>query len=63
MTPEERSRIQGIEQKLGPVGKGHHNSHRTAALLKWLRDHENEKNDTPKHEKSEPTSERKKEGE
>lgn len=26
-----------IENKLGPVGKGHHNSHRTAALLKWLK--------------------------
>lgn len=25
-----------IEKKKGPVGPGHHNSHRTAALLKWL---------------------------
>lgn len=25
-----------IEAKKGPVGPGHHNSHRTAAILKWL---------------------------
>lgn len=32
-----------IEARLGPVGKGHHNSHRTAALLKWLQKKEAEK--------------------
>lgn len=25
-----------IENKLGPVHPGHHNSHRTAALMDWL---------------------------
>lgn len=43
MTPAEKARIQAIEKKLGPVGKGHHNSHRTEALLRWLRKHENDK--------------------
>lgn len=35
--------IAAIENKLGPVGKGHHNSHRTAALEKWLREKEKRK--------------------
>jgi hypothetical protein len=43
MTPSENKTISGIEKRLGPVGKGHHNSHRTAALLKWLRKKEQEK--------------------
>lgn len=43
MTPEEKARIVAIERKLGPVGKGHHNSHRTAALLKWLRNNDTKK--------------------
>lgn len=32
--------ISRIENKLGPVGKGHHESHRRAALLKWLKSKE-----------------------
>ena len=28
--------IDRIENKLGPVGPGHHNSHRTAHLREWL---------------------------
>jgi hypothetical protein len=43
MTPREKSVIDAIEKRKGPVGKGHHNSHRTAAILKWLRAHENDK--------------------
>ena len=43
MTPEEKARITAIERRLGPVGKGHHNSHRTAALLKWLRNNDTKK--------------------
>lgn len=39
-TPKEKAIIGNIEKKLGPVGPGHHNSHRTAALLKWLKSHE-----------------------
>lgn len=39
-TPKELDTIKAIEARKGPVGKGHHNSHRTAALLKWLREHE-----------------------
>lgn len=35
-TAKEQAIVSNIEKKLGPVGKGHHNSHRTAALLKWL---------------------------
>jgi hypothetical protein len=42
-TPKERAIIAGIEHRLGPVGKGHHNSHRTAALLKWLKQKEAQK--------------------
>lgn len=41
-TPRETNIINKIETRLGPVGKGHHNSHRTAALLKWLRQKEQE---------------------
>jgi hypothetical protein len=41
-TPKEQQTISAIEKRKGPVGPGHHNSHRTAALLKWLRDHEND---------------------
>jgi hypothetical protein len=29
--------IAAIENKLGPVGAGHHNSHRTANLAAWLK--------------------------
>lgn len=36
----EKGIISKIEERKGPVGKGHHNSHRTAALLKWLREQE-----------------------
>lgn len=36
-TPKEAAIIAKIENRLGPVHKGHHNSHRTEALLKWLR--------------------------
>ena len=67
-TPKESQTIGKIETRLGPVGKGHHNSHRTAALLKWLRDQESKKpsdseaNDTPKHERTETSAEKKKEG-
>lgn len=42
MTAKEKGVIDNIEKRLGPVGKGHHNSHRTAALLKWLRAHEHD---------------------
>jgi hypothetical protein len=28
--------VAAIEKRKGPVGKGHHNAHRTAALMKWL---------------------------
>jgi len=35
--------IAKIENKLGPVGPGHHNSHRTAALLRWLNSKESGK--------------------
>lgn len=67
MTPGEKDRIAAIEKRLGPVGKGHHNSHRTAALLKWLKKKESgkkdsEKNDTPQHETAESKSEKKQEG-
>lgn len=44
-SPKEKGIISGIEKRLGPVGPGHHNSHRTAALLKWLREHETKKKD------------------
>jgi hypothetical protein len=44
-TAKENAIIGNIEKKLGPVGKGHHNSHRTAALLRWLKKHENDKKD------------------
>ena len=40
MTASEALRIAAIEKRKGPVGEGHHNSHRTAAILKWLRNHE-----------------------
>jgi hypothetical protein len=43
MTPEEKKRIDAIEKRLGPVGKGHHNSHRTAALLRWLESNKSDK--------------------
>lgn len=43
MTPAEKARIDAIEKAKGPVGKGHHNSHRTAAILKWLRAQESKK--------------------
>jgi hypothetical protein len=43
MTPQEKAKIVAIERRLGPVGKGHHNSHRTAALLKWLQSKEKKK--------------------
>lgn len=36
-TAKESAIIGNIETRLGPVGKGHHNSHRTAALLDWLK--------------------------
>lgn len=39
ITAAELARITAIEKRKGPVGKGHHNSHRTAAILKWLRNH------------------------
>ena len=39
-TPKEAAIIGNIEKRLGPVGPGHHNSHRTAALLRWLKQHE-----------------------
>lgn len=42
-TPAETNIISKIETRLGPVGKGHHNSHRTAALLAWLKAHEKDK--------------------
>jgi hypothetical protein len=43
-TPENNKAIVArIENKLGPVGKGHHNSHRTAALMKWLQEKESQK--------------------
>lgn len=36
-----------IEAKKGPVGPGHHNSHRTAAIMKWLSSKESgSKNDS-----------------
>lgn len=40
MTPEEKAKIEAIEKRLGPVGKGHHNTHRTAHLLAWLKKNE-----------------------
>jgi hypothetical protein len=43
MTAKEDAIIRRIEAKLGPVGKGHHNSHRTEALMKWLREKEKAK--------------------
>lgn len=39
-TPKEQAIIGNIEKRLGPVGKGHHNSHRTEALLRWLKKNE-----------------------
>lgn len=39
-TPKEKAIIGNIEKRLGPVGPGHHNSHRTAALLRWLQTNE-----------------------
>jgi hypothetical protein len=41
-TAKENAIVRNIEKKLGPVGKGHHNSHRTEALLRWLKKHEAE---------------------
>ncbi|HWT40076.1 MAG TPA: hypothetical protein VN081_02290 [Dongiaceae bacterium] len=35
--------VQMIEAKKGPVGPGHHNSHRTAAIMKWLNSKESGK--------------------
>lgn len=32
--------VAAIEKRKGPVGPGHHNSHRTAALMKWLQSKE-----------------------
>jgi len=32
--------VDRIENKLGPVGKGHHNSHRTAHIVEWLQKQE-----------------------
>jgi hypothetical protein len=43
MTPAEMAIIKKIESRQGPVGKGHHNSHRTAALAKWLKEAEAKK--------------------
>jgi hypothetical protein len=43
MSPGEKQRITSIETRLGPVGKGHHNDHRTQALLDWLRSKEHSK--------------------
>jgi hypothetical protein len=37
-TEKEAAIIGRIETRLGPVGKGHHNAHRTEKLLEWLRD-------------------------
>lgn len=42
-TPKEKAIIGNIEKKLGPVGAGHHNSHRTEALLRWLQKNEAKK--------------------
>jgi hypothetical protein len=40
-TPKNNNRIvDAIENKLGPVGAGHHESHRRRALMKWLREQE-----------------------
>lgn len=37
-TPANRAEIVGIiESKLGPVGKGHHESHRKEHLMAWLK--------------------------
>lgn len=35
--------VELIEAKKGPVGKGHHNSHRTAAIMRWLDKQESKK--------------------
>lgn len=29
--------VDAIEAKLGPVGPGHHNSHRSEHLMQWLK--------------------------
>lgn len=39
-TAAEKNIISRIEAKQGPVGKGHHNAKRTAALLAWLKANE-----------------------
>lgn len=38
-TPREKAILAAIENKLGPVGKGHHESHRSTHILEWLRAH------------------------
>lgn len=43
MASSEDAIIARIEARLGPVGKGHHNAHRTEHLREWLRKKEQEK--------------------
>lgn len=53
-TSRELDTIKAIEARKGPVGKGHHNAHRTAALLKWLRAKEAEGKTQGKDSKTPP---------
>lgn len=46
-SPAEAAIIAGIEKRKGPVGKGHHNSHRTTALLAWLKQQEKKHHESP----------------
>lgn len=39
-TPAESAIVTNIEKRKGPVGKGHHNAHRTTALMAWLKQQE-----------------------
>ena len=56
ITAAELARITAIEKRKGPVGAGHHNSHRTAAILKWLRNHNSSPSGTKAANPSKPTT-------